>query len=198
MHLRNCCALDQESGQLSAKQAAEIFRQLSDLFGRAAGQADFTSASLDVMRHMLQQAGGAAAPPDDAVRAMLFGHAPAEAFEIDGATYEADWAVSRDKEYRHVFELQKVAPLAALFALYDAAGRLIEGKGDATAAIGIIETSSAALPVVEVPKSFKVKGKRRDNLNRLPIQEGRRTDRQAEKDHCEEEGRSQGDRPYLP
>ena len=30
--------LDQESGQLSGKKAAELFRQLCDRFGRAAGR----------------------------------------------------------------------------------------------------------------------------------------------------------------
>lgn len=162
--LARLLSMAQEFGQLSGKQAAGIFGQLCDKFSRAAGQADFASASLDVMRRMLQETKAAGASPDDAVRAMLLGHPAAEAFEIDGANFETDWASSRDKEYRHVMELQRVTPLAALYALYDATSTLMEGKGDAADALHALETSSAALAVVEVPKTLKVKGKRRENL----------------------------------
>jgi len=156
--------LDQESGQLSGKQAAELFRQLCDSFGRAGGQADFAGASLELMRRMLREAAAGNAPPDDAVRAMLFGHSAQETFEVDGATFGTDWSAGRDKDYRHVYELQHVPPLAALYGMYDAANKLIEGKGDSAEALRSLETNGSALPVVEVPKTLKVKAKRRDNL----------------------------------
>ncbi len=162
--LARLLCLDQESRQLSGKKAAELFRLLCDRFGRAAGQADFASASLDVMRRMLQETGAGNAPPDDAVRTMLFGHPATAAIEVDGTSIETHWTENWDKDYRHVFELQKVTPLAALYAVYDAAGKLIDGKGDAAAAVKTLETASAALPVVDVPKTLKVKGKKRDNL----------------------------------
>ncbi len=162
--LTRLLCLGQESGQLSPKKAAELFRQLCDRFGRAAGPADFASASLDVLRRMLPQASAAGADPDDAIRTMLLGQPAASAFEVDGANYETDWVANRHKEYRHVAELQRVAPLAALYRMYDATGALIEGKGNAAEEIQTLETSSAALPVVEIPKTMKVNGKRRDNL----------------------------------
>ena len=163
--LARLLCMAQESGQLSGKKAAELFRQLCDNFGRAAGQADFASASLDAMRRILHEAGATGADPDEAVRTMLLGHPAAEAFEVDGASFETDWGAHRDKEYRHVFELQRVTPLAALYGLYDAAAKLIDGKGDAAAALTALETNSAALPVVEVSKKIKLDGKRRENLS---------------------------------
>jgi hypothetical protein len=39
--LTRLLCLDQESGQLSGKQAAALFRELCDKFGRVAGQADY-------------------------------------------------------------------------------------------------------------------------------------------------------------
>lgn len=162
--LTRLLCLDEESGQLSPKKAAELFRQLCDRFGRAAGQADFAGASLDVLRRMLQEVGAARTAPDEAVRTMLLGPPAAQAFEVGGTAFETDWAANRDKEYRHVFELQRVTPLTALYNMYDAAGVLIDGKGDAADAVHALETNSAALPNLELPKTLKVKGKRRDNL----------------------------------
>ena len=57
-----------------------------------------------------------------------------------------------------------VTPLAALYGMYDASSKLIEGKGQRAEALQSLETNSAALPVVDMPKTLKVKGKRRDNL----------------------------------
>ncbi|HUE22564.1 MAG TPA: hypothetical protein VMQ86_12850 [Bryobacteraceae bacterium] len=162
--LTRVLCLDEESGQLSGKMAAELFRQLCERFGRAAGPADFAGASLDVLRRMLQQVGASGTAPDDAVRTMLLGRPAVDAFEVDGAMYQTDWVAGRDKEYRHVFELQRVTPLAALYGMYDAAGMLIDGKGSAADAVHALETNSAALPNVELPKTLKVSGKRRDNL----------------------------------
>ena len=100
--LTRLLCLAQESGQLPGKKAAELFRQLCERFGRAVGPADFASASLDVPRRMLQQAGAAGTNPDDAMRTMLLGQPAAAAFEVDGARYETDWVANRHKEYRHV------------------------------------------------------------------------------------------------
>jgi Flp pilus assembly protein TadD len=162
--LTRLLSMAQESGRLSGKKAADLFRQLCDAFGRAAGQADFASASLDALRRMLKEAGAAGAAPDEAVRTMLLGNPPPEAFEVDGANFETDWGANRDKQYRHVFELQRVTPLAALYGIYDAAANLTGGKGNAEDALRALETNSAALPMVDVPKTLRVKGKRRDNL----------------------------------
>jgi len=162
--LTRLLCLAQESGQLPGKKAAELFRQLCDRFGRASGPADFASASLDVLRRMLQQAGAAGANPDDAMRTILLGQPAAAAFEVDGASYETDWVANRHKEYRHVCELQRVTPLASLYGLYDAAGTLTSGKGNAAEAIHSLETISSALPAVELPKTLKVTGRPRDNL----------------------------------
>ncbi|MGO4880061.1 MAG: tetratricopeptide repeat protein [Bryobacteraceae bacterium] len=162
--LARLLCLDEESGRLPAKKAAELFRQICDRFGGATGQADFAAASLDVMRHMLHEAGAGSAPPDDAVRAMLFGPAATAAFQIDGTSFETDWVTHRDKDYRHVYELQKVTPLSALDAIQDAVANLIDGKGNPSEAVKTIESATALLPVVEAPKTLKTKGKRRDNL----------------------------------
>ena len=162
--LTRLLCLAQESGQLPGKKAAELFRQLCDKFGRAAGQADFASASLDALRRLLQQTGAAGTDPDDAMRTLLLGKPSTVAFEVAGASYETDWVANRHKEYRHVSEQQKVTPLAALYNLYDAVGMLTEGKGSAAEALQRLETSSAALPVVEVPKAMRVDARRRDNL----------------------------------
>ena len=162
--LARLLCLDQESGRLSGKKAAELFRQICDRFGSAAAPADFAAASLDVMRRMLQEAGAGTAPPDDAVRTMLFGPPGPVTFQIDGVSLETDWVAKRDKDFRHVYELQKVTPLALLYEIYDAAAKLSAGQGDASAAVKIIETATAALPVVEVPKTLKANGKRRENL----------------------------------
>ena len=162
--LARLLCLDEESGQLPGKKTAELFRQLCERFGRAAGQADFAGASLDVLQRMLQEVGASRTAPDEGVRTMLLGRRAAEGFEIDGASYETDWAASRDKEYRHVLELQRVTSLAALYGMYDAAGMLIDGKGNTADAVHALETNAAALPNVELPKTLKMKGKRRDNL----------------------------------
>ncbi|HLY16624.1 MAG TPA: hypothetical protein VKR61_05340, partial [Bryobacteraceae bacterium] len=153
--------LAQESGALPAKQTAELFGQLADKFSQAASAADFAAASLELIRKMLPPA---ANDPDEAMRALLLARSAPVAFDLEGASYQADWGESRDIDFRHVLDLQKVTPLAVLYRLYDAAGSLIANRGDAAKNIGMLEAASAALPVVEVPKTMHVKGKLRDDL----------------------------------
>lgn len=162
--LAKLLCLAQESGRLPDKQAADLFGELCRQFGRAASAADFTSASLDLLRALLQRLGAPGANPDDAIRTALLGQPSPAAFEVDGAAYETDWIQSRHTEYRHVCELQRVTPLAALYSLYDAARNLSAGQGSAADHLRVLETTNAALPMVEVPKALKESGKRLDNL----------------------------------
>ncbi len=153
--------LAQESGALDRTRAAEMFGQLAEQFGQAASPADFASASLDALRKMLPTGSTA---PDEAIRTLLLGRSAPVAFDLDGASYQTDWIARRDTDFRHVLELQKVTPLGTLYLLYDAARDLIANRGDASEKIRILETASAALPVVEVPKTMHLKGKLHEDL----------------------------------
>jgi len=154
--LTQLLCLAQESGALEEKRAGELFGQLTGKFGQAASPADFASASLELLRKLLP---AGAADPDEAIRNVLLGRPSPVTFELEGTTYQADWIASRDTDFRHVLEQQKVTPLAVLYRLYDSAQNLIARRGDATANIRTLEAASAALPAVEVPKTLRVKGK---------------------------------------
>jgi hypothetical protein len=153
--------LTQESGALPGKLAAEIFGQLAEKFSQAASQADFASASLDALRKMLPPG---EADPDEAIRTLLLGRPSPISFDLDGASYQTDWIERRDSDFRHVMELQKVTPLAVLYRMYDAAHDLVANRGNVAEKIRILETGSAALPMVDVPKTMRIKGKLREDL----------------------------------
>jgi hypothetical protein len=98
------------------------------------------------------------------LRTLLLGPPSPVSFELGGVSYETDWIKNRHIDYRHVCELQRVTPLAALYRMYDAAINLIGNQGSTADNIQVLETASKALAVVEVPKALRVTGKERDNL----------------------------------
>ena len=161
--------LASQAGTLNEKQAAELFGRITERFQQATSVAARTTASIELAREILLQAGDrtrgpkedAKGDPDAAMRDMLLGAgSPSEV--ILGRTVSLDSAKLRRSQYSQVLELQKVPTLATVFALFDAAREVGAGKGDPSAPIGVLESKAGGLFAVEVPKTKGLKDKERD------------------------------------
>lgn len=138
--------LAQQSGAMEEKRSATLFRVLCERFSAAASPADWTRASLELVRQMTS----GAADPDEAIREMLLGRQSPVSFELNGAGQQIDAVKIRRARYQRVLELQKVPRLSTLFELYDLAGDRAVAR--------------ARLPDVEIPKSLGIKGRELKNL----------------------------------
>jgi len=163
--------LAQQSGRLAENQAADLFGDLCRRFAGAEDPADFTRASLDLVRRILESSSRKTGPqtaeeagPDEAMRDLLLGAPMPVSFPLNGVTYEVDASPARRANYRRVMELQEVTSLQTLFRFYDAARSLDQGAGVAAQQIRVLEESLSDLLTVETPGGNLGPGKERKNL----------------------------------
>jgi hypothetical protein len=159
-------SLAAQSGKLGEKESRVIFGMLCERFAAARSGTDTTMASLDIVREILNRSAGGSpqADPDEALRRLLLDPPSPVSFDLKGASIEVDAGKERQEDYRRVLELQRVTPLSALFAIYDACRNLEEGKGAAGEQIKILEQNRSKLLTVAVPDSFKIRGWEKENL----------------------------------
>ncbi len=155
-----------QSGKLAEKESAAIFGMLCERFAAARSGDDFTEASLDIVREILDRSVGGApgADVDEAMQRLLLDPPSPVASDLTGANIDVDAGKQRQEDYRRVLELQRVTPLSALFAMRDACRNLAEGRGIASEQIEILEKNSASLLRVEVPGSFETMRWEKENL----------------------------------
>ena len=156
--------LAQEAGRVTEQQSAALFALLCERFLKSGSPAEYATASLDVTRELIHTSGGQSASPDDVLREMLLGAPSPLHIELDGVPHEIDPVKVRHGEYRQVLDLQKVTPLAPLFAMHEAAAHLAAGQGSSTEAIKTLENAASSLQDVPLPKKQKVAGKEKTNL----------------------------------
>jgi len=156
--------LAQEAGRITEQQSATLFALVCERFLKSGSPAEYATASLDVTREIIRTGGSQPASPDDALCEMLLGRPSPVHIELDGVPHEIDPVKIRHQEYQQVLDLQKVTPLAPLFAMYDAATHLAAGQGNSTEAIKTIENATSSLQDVPIPKKQNVKGKEKTNL----------------------------------
>jgi tetratricopeptide (TPR) repeat protein len=157
----------QGAGAIDSKQAAGLFRTLTERFEKAAAPEDFTAASLEGLRAIFRAAGPAAEGSDaaDSARNLLLGRvAPAE-FVRGGVAAEIDAGRARHEAFTRVLELQKMTPLDALFHIYDAVTEISSGKGPPARAIPQIDENRAKLIAPDLTKSFKTALNTRSDLD---------------------------------
>lgn len=148
-------SLAQEAGAIDPAAAAGLFDSVCVRFGKAAGSASgYTSASLDTLRDLLQQAapGEAAAGPDRALERALLGQGAPATFDLDGATREVDSYALRRAAYERVLAEQKVTTFQTLFGFYDHLQDLAQGRGSAAGHVQALDTLRGGLLVVLPPK----------------------------------------------
>jgi len=155
-----------QSGKLDEKESTAIFGRLCERFAAARSGADLTEASLNIVREILNRSSGDApqADPDEAMRCLLLDPPSPVAFDLAGANIKVDAGKERHEDYKRVLELQRVTPLSALYAMYDACQNLIAGRGAAAEQIEILEKNRSRLLAVAVPDSFKTGGLEKKNL----------------------------------
>jgi len=99
--------LARESDALSGKAAAEIFALLCERFAKSTTPADFTVASLDVVRELIAQAAPKdAANADEALERMLLGSAAPAVWNVNGETHTLDAIGVRRTAFRKVLAAQ--------------------------------------------------------------------------------------------
>lgn len=156
--------LSQEAGHITEQESATLFALLCERFLKSVSPAEYAIASLDVTRELIRTSGGSSASPDDALREMLLGRPSPLHIELDGVPHEIDPVKVRYGEYQQVLDVQKVTPLAPLFALQDAASHLAAGLRNITEAIKTLESAAGSLQDLPLPKKQNVKGKEKTNL----------------------------------
>ncbi len=144
--------LAQQSAALDEKRAAALFALLCERFLAAESAADWTRASLDLVRRVIP---AEAQDPDEAARALLLGQQAAVSFELEGVTHLLDVAKIRHTRLQRVLEAQHVPALSALLRIYDAAQALASGAGDAAGHLRALETAAAGLPSLELPQALR-------------------------------------------
>jgi hypothetical protein len=179
-----------QSGKLDEEESTAIFGMLCERFATARSGADFTKASLDIVREILNRSTGGApqADPDEALRHLLLDPPSPVAFDLGGASIQVDAGKERQEDYRRVLELQRVTPLSALFAIYDACQNLAEGRGAAGEQIKILEKNRSKLLMVVVPDSFRISGWEKENLTVFRPEEVAATIRDLDRELTAKEG----------
>ena len=155
--LTEILCLAQESGALKPARAAEIFGAMADRFDKAAGDADYTRASLDTVREIVNQArpGEGANDPDGAMEQALLEDSAPVSFRLDGLQRELNPSDLRHAAYRKVLQYQKITSLKTLLGIYDAASALAAGNGPAAGLLKTLDTLRGGLQTVDVPKAMK-------------------------------------------
>jgi hypothetical protein len=155
-----------QSGKLDEEESTAIFGRLCERFAAARSAAELTEVSLNIVREILSRSTGGApqADPDEAMRCLLLDPPSPVAFDLAGANIKVDAGKERHEDYKRVLELQRVTPLSALYAMYDACRNLAAGRGDAAEQIEILEKNGSKLLAVGVPDSFKAGGLEKKNL----------------------------------
>ncbi len=157
--------LAQQAGALDETQAAELFGKIVERFQRVNSPATRAIASVELVREIMAQAvKNPTGDPDSAMRQMLLGsYAPVDV-TINGAIMTVDSSKTRHTQFQQVLEMQKVPSLATVFAVFDALQELAAGKGSASGLVQTIESKSAGLFRVEVPKAMHPNGQERDMI----------------------------------
>ena len=155
-----------QSGKLDEAESTAIFGRLCERFAAARSAAELTEVSLNIVREILSRSTGGTpeADPDEAMRCLLLDPPSPVAFDLAGANIKVDAGNERHEDYKRVLELQRVTPLSALYAMYDACQNLAAGRGDAAEQIEILEKNRSRLLTVAVPDSFKTGGLEKKNL----------------------------------
>jgi Tfp pilus assembly protein PilF len=143
--LRNRHAID-DSG------AAKLFKYVCDRFHAAETHSDYTAASLESVRTILEFCKPAeeSASADDRIRGCLLGAS-------------AKVHSRRSTEFQRTLDFQKVPSLDSILAVYEGLARIkAKGAGELEA----IKKNVDSLPLVEFPKGTKVENKKKESIVR--------------------------------
>ncbi len=102
--------------------------------------------------------------PDALMRQMLLGSYQPVEVTIGGAAITVDSSKTRHTQFQQVLEMQKVPSLATVFGLFDALQDLAAGKGSVPELVQNIESKSAGLLRVAVPKAMRANSQERDMI----------------------------------
>lgn len=152
--------LSQQSGAIDEAKAAGLFGKIMEKFRNVSTPATRVAASVDILREMISLGGRNAADPDAAMEDLLLGTAGPSGSSGEGPPQPQ----TRLGRYRQVLDLQKVPSLSTILALAGAAQNLATGKGTATAEVKVLESKSAGLFTVDLPKKLGLLGKDREWL----------------------------------
>ena len=161
-----------ESGKLPEQRGAAIFRSLCSRFFAARDAAEFATASLDSVRDLL---GTTSAPDaDKLLAALVLGETAPVNFELNGAEHSLDPGRGRKVAFERVLNLQKAPSISVLLRMDVAVRSMAARKGPVEPLFAELLKATAALPVIEVPKSEKFVGRSKQAIERynpakLPI-----------------------------
>jgi|GEM_PF-2020286 len=156
--------LGSESGALDEKRSTALFFALCDSFTRAQSDADYVTASLDIVRQIAAAAPGSGkTTADQSLRALLLG--PARPVSVDWkGMHEVDASKAAYASFDRILDRQKVPAIELLLQLADASHALAAGQGSAAAHLAVLAANSEKLPSAEVPKGLKAEGKAQNSL----------------------------------
>jgi tetratricopeptide (TPR) repeat protein len=131
--------------------AAKLFKYVCDRFNAADSSPDYTVASLESARAILEYCKSTEknASADEKIRGCLLPNARPES--------------RRRIEFQRILDLQKVPSVDNIFAIYDGLAR-IRTKGGAE--LEAIKKSAEGLPSMELPKGTKVESKEKESIAR--------------------------------
>src|SRR6267154_274082 len=132
--------------------AAKLFKYVCDRFHVADSSPDYTVASLESARAILEYCKSAEknASADERVRGCLL-------------DFNARPENRRSIEFQRTLDLQKVPSLNSIFAIYDGLTRIKTQGGTELAAI---KKNIEGLPLVELPKGARVESKEKESIVR--------------------------------
>src|SRR6267378_4111282 len=132
--------------------AAKLFKYVCDRFYAADSSPDFTVASLESARAILEYCKPAEknTSADEKIRGCL----------LDSNTRSEN---RRSIDFQRILDLQKVPSLNSIFAIYDGLARI---KAKSGAELDAIKESTEGLPLVQLPKGTKVESKEKENFLR--------------------------------
>src|SRR6202521_3374445 len=132
--------------------AAKLFKYVCDRFYAANSSPDYTVASLESARAILEYCKSAEknTSADEKIRGCL----------LDSNVRPEN---RRSIDFQRILDLQKVPSLDRIFAIYDGLARI---KANSGAELDAIKKSTEGLPLVELPKGTKVESKEKENIVR--------------------------------
>jgi len=153
-------SLAQENEVVDLRRAGELFRALVDRLGAAESDAEWTTASLELVRAMFPDKG---AGIDETIRTQLVGAGAPVSFRLNGAERHLDPQAARQASYLKILALQAAPSIDALVRLDEAARKLAAGGGAPGQYLTLLGAESAKLPAVDVPVDLPP-GRVRENL----------------------------------
>ena len=161
--------LSLEFGQIPEASANRIFRALCVRFNAAQDASAYTSASLEALRDLVNEAESKNGATDQVLQALVTGAGKPILLEWNGVAYDLDVAKRRATAYLRVLELQKATAVAPLLAIDESARAIASRKGDTLAAIRTLEANVPLVAGAELPKGLKMEGRAKQALVRTSV-----------------------------